>query len=70
MTSHDLMRKAMREHGITADEIVDEIVRDLGGDRELSERAVARFVNGGPGTVGVHASIVGLSMRHEQAIKH
>jgi len=69
-TSHDLMRKAMADHGITPEELIEAIVRDLGGNRDLAVSAVNRFCGGGPGTFGVHASIIDLIVKEQQATKH
>lgn len=69
-TSHDLMRKAMAKHGITAAELIDYIHKDLGGDRQRVVDAVTRFVNGGPGSIAVHAGIIGISVDQQDATVH
>jgi hypothetical protein len=68
-TSHDLMRKAMGDHGITAGELVDHVHR-MGADRERAIAMVRRFVDGGPSTMGIAMAIIGMSVEHHQAPKH
>lgn len=69
-TPHDLMRKAMLDHGITAREIVELLERETGADRQNIEAAVRRFIDGAPGCIGIHAAIIELSVVAEQAIRH
>lgn len=69
-TSHDLMRKAMANHAITAAELVERIYAEVGGDRCRVVDAVSRFVDGGPGCVAVHVAIINLIVQQEAATVH
>lgn len=69
-TSHDLMRKAMAEHGITADELIDHIHHSIGGDRARIVEVVERFVEGGPGVVAVHMAVIAKVVERNLATTH
>ncbi len=69
-TSHDLMRKAMADHAITSEELIDQIHRDIGGDRKRVAKVVARFVDGGPGSLAVLAGVIVLVVKQQQATQH
>lgn len=69
-TSHDLMRLAMARHGVTADDLIEKIVRDIGADRDRVTAMVERFVAGGPGSFAVHAAIIDFALEHERASVH
>lgn len=69
-TSHDLMRKAMVDHAITAAEVIDRIHQDLGGDRERIISAVTRFVSGGPSSMAVCIAVIDLVVQQQAATVH
>jgi hypothetical protein len=70
LTSHDLMRKAMADHAITAVELIEHIHREIGGDRHRIAAAVSRFLSGGPGGIAVHVAIIDLVVQQERATVH
>lgn len=69
-TSHDLMRKAMANHAITADELVAHIHSAIGGDRSRAADAVSRFVTGGPGSMAVYVAIIDLIVQQQAVTVH
>ncbi len=60
----------MQDHGITEIELANRIVQRSGGDRKFIYDHVHHFVEGGQGSMAIHATIIEMSVETDQSTKH